>query len=128
MRNFFSTNLFRISAIALFSIPLIVIFRFLAPTSANAPLSRTPTTVATVETTEFAIAAPYWSVEDGFVSTIEMKNYRVDQSLTIMPILYPLHGSAVALDPEGEDSRIKTRTTEQFTSTMTNLINLLYWR
>jgi hypothetical protein len=99
MRNFFSTNLFRISAIALFSIPLIVIFRFLAPTSANAPLSRTPTTVATVETTEFAIAAPYWSVEDGFVSTIEMKNYRVDQSLTIMPILYPLHGSAVALDP-----------------------------
>ena len=50
-------------------------------------------------TSTFAIYAPYWSVEDGFVSTIEMKNYRVDQSLSIRPVLYPLHGPAVALDP-----------------------------
>src|SRR5262245_26505869 len=48
--------------------------------------------------TVFTIAAPYWSVEGGFISTIEMKNYRVDQSLTITPILYPLHGPEVALD------------------------------
>jgi len=47
----------------------------------------------------FAIYAPYWSAEDGFVSTIEMKNYRVDRSLTISPVLYPSHGTAVALDP-----------------------------
>ncbi len=47
----------------------------------------------------FAIDAPYWSVEEGFISTIEMKNYRVDQSLTITPVLYPLHGREIALDP-----------------------------
>jgi hypothetical protein len=50
-------------------------------------------------TSTFAIYAQYWSVEDGFVSTIELKNYRVDKLLTITPVLYPLHGPAVALDP-----------------------------
>jgi hypothetical protein len=47
----------------------------------------------------FVIAAPYWTTEDGFVSTIEMKNNRVDTSLTITPVLYPLHGQKLTLDP-----------------------------
>lgn len=52
-----------------------------------------------VENFHFLIAAPYWSVEDGFVSTIEMKNYHVDQPLTVTMVLYPLHGPEIILDP-----------------------------
>ena len=48
---------------------------------------------------EFMIAAPYWSNEKGFVSTIEMKNYRVDELLIVTPVLYPLHGHEIKLDP-----------------------------
>ncbi len=52
-----------------------------------------------VENFNFLIAAPYWSVEKGFVSTIEMKNYHVDEPLTITPILYPLNGPEIILTP-----------------------------
>ena len=45
------------------------------------------------------VDAPYWSVEDGFVSTIQMKNYRVDKTVTVTPILFPLHGAEIKLDP-----------------------------
>lgn len=31
-----------------------------------------------MKTSTFAVYAPYWSTEPGFVSTIEMMNYRVD--------------------------------------------------
>jgi len=47
----------------------------------------------------FSVYAPYWSTEPGFVSTIEMMNYRVDESLTITPVLYPLGGGEILLDP-----------------------------
>lgn len=31
------------------------------------------------DVTEFAVYAPYWSTEPGYVSTTEMMNYRVDE-------------------------------------------------
>ena len=52
-----------------------------------------------VENLNFLIAAPYWSVENGFVSTIEMKNYHVTDPLTITPILYPVDGPEIVLTP-----------------------------
>src|SRR5689334_20324881 len=52
-----------------------------------------------VEDHTFLIAAPYWSVENGFVSTIEMKNYHVKEPLTITPVLYPLNGPEITLTP-----------------------------
>lgn len=52
-----------------------------------------------VENFNFLIAAPYWSVENGFVSTIEMKNYHVEEPLTITPILYPRNGPEIILTP-----------------------------
>ncbi len=54
---------------------------------------------SSAQPTEALIAAPYWSTTDGFVSTIEMKNYRVDVPLTVTPVLYPQHGREIALDP-----------------------------
>jgi hypothetical protein len=42
------------------------------------------------------VDAPYWPVEDGFVSTIQMKNYRVDKTVTVTPILFPLHGAEIS--------------------------------
>jgi hypothetical protein len=52
-----------------------------------------------VENFNFLIAAPYWCIEKGFVSTIEMKNYHVEQPLTISVILYPLNGPEIILNP-----------------------------
>ena len=52
-----------------------------------------------VENLNFLIAAPYWSVDNGFVSTIEMKNYHVTDPLTITPILYPVDGPEIVLTP-----------------------------
>src|SRR5882757_1600398 len=57
------------------------------------------TTKPVVENFHFLIAAPYWSTSEGFVSTIEMKNYQVDQPLTVTPVLYPLNGREIILDP-----------------------------
>jgi len=48
---------------------------------------------------DFAIHAPYWSTEPGFISTIQMKNYRVDEPLTVTPVLYSLAGREIKLDP-----------------------------
>jgi hypothetical protein len=49
--------------------------------------------------TDFVVAAPYWSLEDGFTSTIELRNNRVDGPLTVTPVLYPLHGQKMMLKP-----------------------------
>ena len=50
-------------------------------------------------TSTFTVYAPYWSTKPGFVSTIEMMNYRVDEPLTVRPVVYPLGGGEIALDP-----------------------------
>jgi hypothetical protein len=51
------------------------------------------------QTPDVVLAAPYWSTGDGFVSTIEMKNYHVTSPLTVTPVLRLEHGGDVALDP-----------------------------
>jgi hypothetical protein len=48
---------------------------------------------------DVVLAAPYWSTADGFVSTIEMKNYHVSNPLTVTPVLHLENGGDVALDP-----------------------------
>ncbi len=45
------------------------------------------------------LAAPYWSTADGFVSTIEMKNYHVSKPITATPVLHLDHGGEIALAP-----------------------------
>ncbi|HEX9544501.1 MAG TPA: hypothetical protein VF955_04905, partial [Pyrinomonadaceae bacterium] len=49
--------------------------------SSGAQTAKEPSTSSKpkVENLDFLIAAPYWSIENGFVSTIEMKNYHVEQ-------------------------------------------------
>jgi hypothetical protein len=51
------------------------------------------------EVFDFSTFAPYWSTEAGFISTLEMKNLRVDEPLTVTPVLYPLGGRQTELDP-----------------------------
>jgi len=51
------------------------------------------------ENKQSQVGAPYWSVEDGFVSTIQVKNYRVDKKVTVTVVLFPLHGDEIMLDP-----------------------------
>lgn len=58
-----------------------------------------PESTAKAENLNFLIAAPYWCTDKGFVSTIEMKNYHVEQPLTITVILYPLDGPEIILTP-----------------------------
>jgi hypothetical protein len=62
--------------------------------SAPAPSAAKPTE----DVFDFAIHAPYWSTEPGFVSTLQMKNYRVDEPLMVTPVLYPLGGRQIKLD------------------------------
>lgn len=49
------------------------------------------------EVVDFTVYAPYWSTEPGFVSTLQMKNYRVDEPLTVTPVLYPMGGQEIRL-------------------------------
>lgn len=79
-------------------------FLFSRPTAAQTSAAESSTTgseevVAGNEVRDFAIHAPYWSTEPGFVSTIQMRNYRVDESLTVTPVLYLIGGREVTLDP-----------------------------
>jgi len=52
-----------------------------------------------VENYSFLLAAPYWRTDSGYVSTIEMKNYHVEQPLTITVVLYPQDGSEIIPTP-----------------------------
>lgn len=64
----------------------------------NAPVA--PNTQTPERPPDVILAAPYWSTADGFVSTIEMKNYHVSNPLTVTPVLRLEHGGGdVALDP-----------------------------
>jgi hypothetical protein len=92
----------RLCAAGLLFLTIITIFNYLARhPAANAQTNKEPAAAPTpkVENYNFLIAAPYWSVENGFVSTIEMKNYHVEEPLTITPILYPLDGPEIILTP-----------------------------
>ena len=55
----------------------------------NVPLpdTQTPDTQTPEQMPDVVLAAPYWSTADGFVSTIEMKNYHVSKLLTVTPVL-----------------------------------------
>ncbi len=63
----------------------------------NAPAAQDTQTPE--EPLDVVLAAPYWSTTDGFVSTIEMKNYHVSNPLTVTPVLHLEQGGDVALDP-----------------------------
>lgn len=77
----------RLYAAGLLFLAIIIISSFLSRHSSSSAQINKPTTAATpkVENLNFLIAAPYWSVENGFVSTIELKNYHVEEPLTITP-------------------------------------------
>ena len=77
----------------------LVYFSHLSSSGAKTTKESVTASKAKVENLDFLIAAPYWSVENGFVSTIEMKNYHVEQPLTITVILYPVEGPEVILEP-----------------------------
>jgi len=51
-----------------------------------------PATQQSEQPPDVILAAPYWSTADGFVSTIEMKNYHVTNPLTVTPVLHLEHG------------------------------------
>ena len=65
--------------------------------SVGAPVA--PNTQTPEQPPDVILAAPYWSTADGFVSTIEMKNYHVSNPLTVTPVLHLEHGGEIALDP-----------------------------
>jgi hypothetical protein len=88
-------SLFLIFSLATFWI----FFASLSPSGAQTTKDSTTASQAKVENLNFLIAAPYWSVENGFVSTIEMKNYHVTDPLTVTPILYPVDGPEIVLTP-----------------------------
>src|SRR5215212_3177334 len=92
----------RLCAAGLLFLAIITISGYLSrhsSSSAQTNKEQTAAQTSKVENFNFLIAAPYWSVENGFVSTIEMKNYNVEEPLTITPILYPLHGPEIILTP-----------------------------
>jgi hypothetical protein len=61
--------------------------------------SAAPSTQTEEQPPDVILAAPYWSTADGFVSTIEMKNYHVSNPLTVTPVLHLEHGGEIALEP-----------------------------
>ena len=96
------TTTSRVCAAGLLFLAIVTISSYLAHHSSSlAQTNKEPEEGSTpkVENYNFLIAAPYWSVEKGFVSTIEMKNYHVEEPLTITPILYPLDGPEIILTP-----------------------------
>ena len=84
--------------LALFT-ALIVYSSYLSSSGAQTAKEPSTSSKPKVENFNFLIAAPYWTTENGFVSTIEMKNYHVEQPLTITVMLYPLDGPAIILNP-----------------------------
>lgn len=51
------------------------------------------------ETTEQALWSPYWTVQPGFTSTLEVKNNRAQETLTVIASLYFTSGEEHYLEP-----------------------------
>jgi len=86
---------------------IVILFVYFSSRSlSGAQINKEPATASKpkVENFNFLIAAPYWCTEKGFVSTIEMKNYHVEQPLTITPILYPLDGPEITFNLTSDDN------------------------
>lgn len=89
-----------LSLLIVFSLAtFLVFFASLGPSGAQTTKYSMTASQTKVQNLDFLIAAPYWSVEKEFVSTIEMKNYHVSEPLTVTPILYPADGPEIILTP-----------------------------